>query len=122
MAKPRSTQVKKAATITGAANIAPIKVRRPKLKAPKLKVPKLKVPKLKIPKVSPRCAVLLATPNGVQAIAALTIAKKTRRIRDKKHCKAIVKDAAKLAQLLGGSKLVGVIAGKTGECACDIVF
>lgn len=117
MPKPRSTKVKRAAKITGAANIAPLRI-----KAPKIKAPKIKLPTVKLPKISTPCALLLASPHGLNAIAVLTAAKKARRIRDKQHCKAVVKDVAKLAAILGDSKLVGLIAGKTGECACDVVF
>jgi len=65
---------------------------------------------------------MLATPLGIQIIAALIAAKRARRIRDKQHCKAVVADVAKLEAIFGKSILLGKMAGKIGQCACETVF
>jgi hypothetical protein len=68
-----------------------------------------------------KCLVLLAGPNGIQAIAAILAAKKAGLIRDKGHCMDVAGDAGKLGAILGGA-VAGAIAGETAKCACEQVF
>jgi hypothetical protein len=66
-------------------------------------------------------ALLLTSPYGIQAIAAIAAAKKAGLIRDKGHCLEVAGDARKLGEILGDA-VAGTIAGETAKCACQQVF
>ena len=67
------------------------------------------------------CMLLLASPNGLQALIAIKAAKEAGLIRDEGHCKELAENAEELAKILGGT-IAGLIAGKTASCACEQVF
>lgn len=84
-----------------------------------LKLPRL--PKLPSPR-SVYCAGLLASPIGVQVLAAVKIAKDQGRIRDMGHCKELARNANAFATFLTLDPLVGQITEDTGSCACEAIF
>jgi hypothetical protein len=84
----------------------------------KLKFPSL--PKPKWPDL--KCATLLASPLGVQAIAAVKAAKAAGLIKDKQQCFGVAGDVAALTGIIGDSTLAGLIAGEMTKCACKVVF
>jgi hypothetical protein len=71
--------------------------------------------------ISIPCVILLVTPIGIQAVAAIEAAKATGAIRDRAHCESLAGDSGALGAVLGGT-IAGLIAGRTALCACDFVF
>lgn len=67
------------------------------------------------------CPIILPTPYGIEAVAAIKLAKSKGLIRDLDHCKELAGDAGKLGEIVG-DQLIGVIAGRYAECACEYVF
>jgi hypothetical protein len=67
------------------------------------------------------CGIVLATPFGVQALAAVQLGRNKGLIRDLNHCKELAGNAEELGKIIGNA-LAGVIAGRTAECACESVF